>query len=159
MSSHLRILSSSISIRCTLGTLFQEADAKKRGVDVVALTQSPKNIGEANNQFMWYAKGSNAAGSPSFKILTREDGNWPQLANEIKDWLNKYVPPHMLISVSIFHDVHDEESDNNKIHACIAHSAGANPADLSKNEAAKTTKSIYDLQTIEGSGEWEDMFD
>ena len=46
--------------------LFQEADAKKRGVDVFSLNQSPKNIGEANNQFMWYAKGSNAAGSPSF---------------------------------------------------------------------------------------------
>lgn len=56
--------------------LFQEADAKKRGVDVFSLNQSPKNIGEANNQFMWYAKGSNAAGSPSFKILTRDDGNW-----------------------------------------------------------------------------------
>lgn len=65
----------------------------------------------------------------------------------------------MLISVSIFQDVHDEDSDNNKIHACIAHSAGANPADLSKNEAVQTTKAIYDLQMIAGTGEWEDMFD
>ena len=64
----------------------------------------------------------------------------------------------MLISVSIFQDVHDEEAENNKIHACIAHSAGASPKDLSENEVAGVAKTIYDLQIITGTGEWEDMF-
>ena len=143
--------------------LSTEADSKKRGVDVVSLTQSPKNIGSSQNQFMWYARGSNASGTPSFKTLSRADGNWKDLIEvDLKDWLNKFVPPHMLISISLYHDSHpevDEETSTgpNPVNVCIAHTAGTTPQDLTGNEATKDSP-IYDLSLIQGTGEWDDMF-
>lgn len=107
----------------------------KGGKDLIHLVQTPKNIGGGHNQFMWFAKGSNAAGTPGFEILKRDDGNWAELANEVRDWLNKYVPPHMLVSVSLYHDRHEEGEKG--INACITHCAGSNPEDLTENEATK----------------------
>ena len=136
--------------------LLQEAQSKKSGVDLVHLIQTPKNIGQSHNQFMWHAKGSNAAGTPTFKVLRREDGNWTELVGEVRDWMNRFVPPHMLISVSLFEDEH--ENVDKGINACITHSAGSDPQDLSDNQATKGAP-LYDLQIIAGSGEWEDMFE
>ena len=70
--------------------------------------------------------------------------------------MNKYVPPHMLISVSLFEDEHGEGTSNG-INACITHSAGNDPKDLTDNTATGGA-SIYELQVIAGTGEWEDMF-
>lgn len=92
---------------------------------MVSLIQTPKNIGGMNNQFMFYCKGSNPMGTVCFHVIRREDGNWPELANEVGDWLNKYVPPHMLVSVSLFEDAH--ENTGKGINACITHCAGQNP--------------------------------
>lgn len=105
---------------------------------------------------MWYAKGS-PANTPHFKTLRREDGNWPELASGVRDWLNKYVPPHALISVSLYEDKHPLE-DSKGINAVITHAAGSDPADLSANDTAVKAGALYDMNIISGSGEWEDMF-
>lgn len=102
---------------------------------------------------MFYNAGS---GSSSQKTLRREDGNWPQLANEVRDWCNSYVPPHMLVSVSLYEDAHGEDSGNG-INACITHTAGANPKNLAENDDI-TNKVIYSVDTVAGEGEWEDLF-
>merc|ERR1711974_316236 len=81
--------------------LLKDANAKKSGCDIVSLTHSPKNVGSCNNQFMFYTKGSSEHGTPTFKILRRDDGNWTDLANELRDYCNTYIPPHCLISVSL----------------------------------------------------------
>ena len=144
--------------------LLTEADSKRRGVDVVSLTQSPKNIGGSQNQFLWYARGSNASGTPSFKTISRADGNWKELIEvDLKDWLNKFVPPHMLISISLYHDSHPEAPEDdgsvgpNPVNVCIAHTAGTTPQDLTGNEAVKDAP-IYELSLVQGTGEWDDMF-
>lgn len=148
--------------------LLTGADAKRKGVDVVSLTHSPKNIGGSQNQFLWYARGSNASGTPSFKQLTREDGDWNQLIKvDLKDWLNKFVPPHMLISISLFHESHPESNDEddeatqgpNPCHVVIAHTAGTTPQDLTGNEAVKDSD-IYTLEHVTGEegAEWDDLF-
>ena len=54
--------------------LLKEAESEGRGVDLISLTQSPKNINDCRNQIMFYTAGS---GSSSQKTLRREDGNWP----------------------------------------------------------------------------------
>ena len=145
--------------------LAAEADSKKRGVDVVSLTHSPKGADD-RNLLMWYARGSNASGTPSFKTLSRADGNWKDLIEvDLKDWLNKFVPPHMLISISLYHDSHPDTPEDgdeasvgpNPCNVCIAHTAGTTPQDLTGNEATDN-KPIYDLSLIQGSGEWVDMF-
>merc|ERR1712113_71191 len=136
--------------------LQKEADSKLRGVDVISLQQSPKNIGSSQNQFMWYVKGSNTAGTAGQKLLRREDGNWNELITEVKDWMNNYVAPHQLISVSLYEDAH--ENVDKGINACIVHTAGASPKQLTENEGVKDGN-IYDVQVIMGAEEWENMFE
>lgn len=65
------------------------------------------------------------------------------------------MPPHQLLSVSLFEDAHPNEGKG--INVAITHCAGPSPADLSENETAKG-KALYDLEVITGTGEWEDMF-
>lgn len=103
----------------------KDANAFKKGYDMISLIHTPKNIGGAHNQFMWYTSGTNYAGTPLFKVLKRDDGSWNDLVGEVRDWLNKYVPPHTLISVSLFEDAH--ENTGKGINACIAHCAGTDP--------------------------------
>ena len=83
-----------------------------------------------HNQIMWYNAGS---GSATQKILSRDDGNWPQLATDVRDWCNSFVPPHMLVSVSLYANSHGDEAGT-EINACITHTAGANPRNLAENE-------------------------
>ena len=127
-----------------------------KGCDTVSVIQTPKNIGGVNNQFIFFTKGSNASGPVSFKVMKRDDGNWTELVGEVKDWLNKYVPPHCLISVSLFEDAH--ENTGKGINACITHTAGENPDDITEKEI-KMSGPMYELHVIAGSGEWEDMFE
>ena len=105
--------------------LLKDADGKKSGCDIVSLTHSPKNVGSCNNQFMFYTKGSNEHGTPCFKTLRRTDGNWQDLANELRDYCNTYIPPHTLISISLYEDKHPNEDQG--INACITHTAGSDP--------------------------------
>ena len=49
------------------------------------------------------------------------------------------------MSVSFFEDEH--ENTGKGINACIAHTAGASPADLSLNEAIKVSR-IYDFDVM-----------
>lgn len=125
------------------------------GKNVLSLIQTPKNVGNAHNQFMFYTKGSNPMGNPCCKVLNREDGNWTELIGEVRDWLNRYIPPHMLISVSLFEDAH--ENVGKGINACITHCAGKEPEDITEN-AATDGKTIYDIHVIAGTGEWEGYF-
>ena len=133
----------------------KDAMNQKKGCNVISLIQTPKNVGGTNNQFMWFTKGSNPEGTPCFKVLKRDDGNWQQLINEVGDWLNKYIPPHQLISVSIFEDAH--ENVGKGINACITHCAGNEPTDLSSNPNPVGGE-IYSIETITSTGEWEDLF-
>jgi len=136
--------------------LIEDAKKEKRGCDVVGLIQSPKNIGACNNQFMFFVKGSNEMGTPVFKIMKRDDNNWDGLVEEVKAWCNKYIPPHALVSISLYEDAHP--NDGNGINACITHTAGDDPKPLSDDVMKAAAGNIYDIQVIAGPGEWEDMF-
>ena len=116
------------------------------------IIQSPKNIGSSKNQFIWYTR--NDKTNAEFKILQRDDGDWNALIGEVKDWLNNFIPPHALISISLYEDAHPNESKG--INACIAHCAGSTLTDLAENEATKGP--IYDVDVISGDREWDDMF-
>lgn len=49
----------------------KDANYQRKGVDTVSLIQTPKNIGGVNNQFAFFTKGTNAAGTATFKVLKR----------------------------------------------------------------------------------------
>ena len=79
-------------------------DARDLGeIDLLSIIQSPKSIGNCQNQIVWYAKGSSEY---NLTWIKRTDGDWPALLLELRDWLNTYVAPHQLVSVSIFEEAH-----------------------------------------------------
>ena len=71
--------------------------------DLLSVIHSPKSIGNCQNQIVWYMKGSNQC---NLKWIKRTDGDWSALFLELRDWLNTYVAPHQLVSVSIFEGAH-----------------------------------------------------
>ena len=137
--------------------LIKDADYQSGGKELVHIIQTPKNIGQANVQLMWYT--NKKRNDVTFKVLRRDNGNWHELIDDVKDWLNQYIPPHMLVSVSLFEDAH--ENVGKGINACIAHKAGSNLQNLSDN-LDSNDGALYDIQVIDDAGshgEWEDLFD
>ena len=61
-------------------------------------------------------------------ILNRNDGNWEALSEQVRQWLNEYVPPHHLVSISFYEEQHPNV--NMQINAIITHRGGANPVPL-----------------------------
>ena len=61
----------------------------------------------------------------TFKRLRREDGSWEELIKEMGEFLQSYIPPHKLVSVSFFEDAHPNEGK--AINAVITHIAGESP--------------------------------
>ena len=69
---------------------------------ILSITRTPKNIGNARNQTIWYTA---SPGSPSTfcTTLSRGDADWEKLATDVQEWLNTYIAPHQLVSIS-FHE-------------------------------------------------------
>lgn len=118
-----------------------------RDVNVIGVSRTPKNIGAARLQTIWY---TNEQGSPdtSTKLINRGDGKWDELAKNVLDWLNEFVAPHQLVSVSFFEEMHPNTTDN--IGAIVTHKSGANPVKLSNSAAANNIPSagIYTMQIV-----------
>ena len=134
--------------------LIADANTKKQGKSLIHLIHSPKNIGSNKIQSMWYTA-KDKSEDAEFKILQRDDGDWDTLIREVNSWLNNFIPPHALISISLFEDAHPNEGKG--INACITHSAGSNPKDLNENEATNVGP-LYDVDVVSEDSEWEDMF-
>ena len=106
---------------------------------------------------MFFTKGQSDYGPPSFKIIRKTEGSWSDVANEVRDWCNDFIPPHHLVSISLFEDAHPNEG--NGMNACITHTAGDEPKPISeKAKSAAEGKPIYELEIIQETSEWDDMF-
>lgn len=79
---------------------------------------------------------------------SRYDGDWNALASEVLTWLNQYVAPHQLISVSFHEEAHPNTSG--KINALICHTGGANPMKLSDSPAstALPVNGLYKMEIV-----------
>ena len=82
------------------------------------------------------------------------------LLEQTRDWLNQYVAPHQLVSITIHEDQHENET--NFIRAIIAHTAGEKPVPLKNSSAAKDLPSrgqIYTLYTNSGDANktWDEV--
>ena len=122
-------------------------------VDVLSVIHSPKSIGNCQNQFVWYTNGPNQC---DLKWIKRQDGNWSALFLELRDWLNAYVAPHQLVSVSIFEEAHPNRHKG--INAVIAHTAGKDPTPLLSKVKGLPARGLYVLQVVTGSLNWHKQF-
>lgn len=64
------------------------------------------------------------------KALFKKSGDYKDLVQKGKEWLDKYIMPDQLVSVSLFEEEHDEQTT--EIFLCIAHTAGEEPKLISE---------------------------
>ena len=116
-------------------------------VDIVSVSRTPKNVGGARCQTAWYTNEPGNAQTSSF-VLSRFDNDWNALASEVHTFLNEYVAPHQLISVSLHEEAHPNTSG--KISAIVTHTAGTTPVKLSLSSASSAlpTTGLYTLEVI-----------
>ena len=90
------------------------------------MTHTPKNIGNGHVQTAFYVN-HKGDGKISFKVF-KDTFTFNELAEQASAWLNKFVPPHCLISISMFEG--DHPNDDGERYIVIAHTAGSDPKEL-----------------------------
>ena len=89
--------------------------------NTLALVRTPKEVGKARMQSLWYS--NEATDRSTFnQHITRSDGNWEELAVEVKDFLNDFIPPHKLVSITLYEESHP--STSGVVSALVTHTAG-----------------------------------
>lgn len=119
--------------------------------EVIALTHTPRNLGQMNVQILWYLP-STASYSFKIKHITNEFANWDTLLEDTVKYLNTYIAPHQLLALSIFED--DHPCDNDLYHSVVAHK-GSDATPLVKGEDIKGD--IYKLKIYRQNSTWEDI--
>ena len=63
-------------------------------------------------------------------------------------WLNEYIPPHQLISVTMFEEAHPNQTG--KVGAMITHKTGRSPTKLANTKAGKNdfVGSVYRMEIV-----------
>jgi hypothetical protein len=120
-----------------------------RPVDTIAVVRTPKAVGNARIQSLWYTSEQTLSENFS-KLINRADGDWDGLANNVKEFLNDFIAPHQLISITLFEESHPNQSG--MIGALVTHTGGAVPTRLSQTAAARSlpTAGIYKLDCLRG---------
>ena len=81
------------------------------------------------------------------------------LLEQAKEWLNEYIAPHQLVSITVHEDSHPNVTKT--VRCIIAHRAGASPMKLKESPAAKDLplKGLYTLYTTKGGADktWEEI--
>lgn len=116
-----------------------------REIDLISLSLTPKNVGNTRNQTAWYTN-KQVTYDQIAKRIDRRDGDWEALARDVRNWLNEFIPPHQLISVSFHEGAHPNNS--REVYAVIAHRAGVNPVALSKTSAEIPSSGLYDMAIV-----------
>jgi len=134
------------------------------GADVLSLTRSPKQIGDARNQSVWYSREATSGGAVAsapvgFREFTRQDGDVMGVLEDARVWMDTHLAPHLLVSLTVHEDAHPNETQ--AVRALVAHKAGANPPMLRDTAAAKTVPAagLYTLTVRRGSqnDSWESV--
>lgn len=104
-------------------------------------------MGNARCQSIWY---SGVAGSPDThsRVFTCGGEDWNQLAEQVTQWLNDFVAPHQLISVSIYETEHPNNSRT--VNAIVTHRAGERPVRLATSAAGRNLPSsgVYTMDVV-----------
>lgn len=81
--------------------------AGSAGKDIIAVTQTPKEIGKINVIIEWFLP-SGAAEGKNIHIHTEEnyDGDWNAVMNQMVQWMTKHLYPHQVISFSAYEEEH-----------------------------------------------------
>lgn len=76
----------------------------QRPANLIAVSRTPKNVGNARCQTAWFT--SEVGATSDSTLISRGDGNWDALAQQVSEWLGSYIAPHQLRSVSMYEEAH-----------------------------------------------------
>ena len=79
-----------------------------------------------------------------------------ELFYDIREWLNTYIAPHQLISITLFETAHPNIEGG--VNAVITHSAGEEPKPLDSNILRLYPRGIYRMHIITGDLDWKQRF-
>jgi hypothetical protein len=86
--------------------------------EVISLTHTPRNIGQINIQILWYIPTSQSSRYTA-KHFQKKGGDINEVFNEALAYLNGFVAPASLVSVSVFED--DHPCPANHYHVVVYH--------------------------------------
>lgn len=119
--------------------------------EVVALSHTPRSLGQMNVQILWYLPNAN---NTTYKVkhFSAKDESFVELIKESLDYLNLYIAPHQLASVSIFED--DHPNDQKLKHVVILHK-GNDLTPLVKSEDIKGD--LYHSKIYQDTMGWDSL--
>lgn len=129
------------------------------GAEIFSFSRSPKNIGDARNQIVWFSKEAGAVSSSvvTFREFSRSDGDMETCLKDAQDWMNTYLPPHQLVGITAHEDQHPNHTK--VVRVIVSHKAGDYPQRLSDSAAKNNIPSggLYTLFTTKSGsdGTWE----
>lgn len=124
----------------TWSELTQKARNKfSNRVETIALAHTPRDIGDSNIQLIFYHECYNKQlYSRHFRATS-----WDEVRTQAVNFLDQYIAPHQLISVSLFEDTHPNHSQHYNV--IVSHTAGESPAAL-----PRVRDQIYSYKWFEG---------
>lgn len=126
---------------------------EQRG-EIIALTNTPRNIGQINIQIVWYI--TPLANNTSVNVYTYKrfssKGDSQEALEQAKAYLNEWVAPHNLVSVSVFEEDHPN-STKGIVNVVILQRGAGDKSNASV--AADIVGSIYDWKVITNDAGWE----
>src|SRR5687768_8893175 len=100
---------------------------------------------------MWYLPSSTSY-YMKCKHFTNNESNWDALLRDVMKYLNTYIAPHQLISISIFEE--DHPNNHGLINAIVTHK-GDDSAPLNKPEDIQGD--IYRLKFYSQCKSWDEI--
>lgn len=124
--------------------------ASKKG-DIVAITGSPRNMGDMNSSIIWFMPGVSSEPLNS-KIFTRIGDDWPGVFKDACDWLNYHVRPHRFMGCQAHEAKHPNPSKELMV---TVYFKGLPEEDMTLPEDVK--QPLYECEYIEGEDGWDSL--
>lgn len=110
--------------------------------DVVAFTHTARNIGQINVEIIWYLPSSLNYEYTARRFESRS--SMDEVVNMASDYLNQFVAPHQLNSISVFEEDHPNAVPH--YHAVVFHKGTGEVATVKPEGVSK----IYDVKVFIG---------
>ena len=111
--------------------------------DVISICHTRRQVGNRPLLFVWFNETQTKPQEVATqKLFESGKGDWDKLMLDGVAWLDEFIAPHDLVSISLFEDNH---SDEGKCILVVTHTAGTSPKPLSTKQ--KDGLYMYALQT------------
>lgn len=118
--------------------------------EVVALTHTPRNIGQINIQILFYLP-TGGRSDYTAKHFQTKGQDLSLVLDQAMLYLNTFIQPHNLVSFSVFED--DHPCPDKFYHVVVLHKGGEPTAPFARSEEIRGD--VYRLETRQSQDGWE----